>query len=140
MAQSLDGCTQLLLRDAGILENATCRLAVCKQCQQQWFHAHKFVTHLLGIVLSLQQYLIGGTRQVWFTTRHLRQVLQFRLYQHLYLLCIDTQLLQQVADNILGFLHDACQQVYRFDGLLPTALCSIDGFLYRLLRLNSKLV
>ena len=66
--------------------------------------------------------------------------MQLRLDEHVNLLGVDSQLLQQEVHDILRLIHHTCQQVYWLDGLLAIALCSVDSLLDCLLRLNGKLV
>ena len=140
LAQLVDGGAQVLLGDASIFQDASSRLAVGEQGQQQRLYADEFVTHLLGIVLSLQQYTIGGCTQIGFAASNARQMFQFGLYQQVYLLCVSTHLLQQEVHDVLGFIEYARQQMNGFDGLLTISLCGVDGLLYRLLCFDGKLV
>ena len=67
-------------------------------------------------------------------------MLQLRLYEHLYLLAVDAQFLEQEVGDVLGLMDDSRQQVHRFDGLLAIALRRVDSLLDCLLRLDGKLV
>ena len=58
----------------------------------------------------------------------------------LYLLCVDTELLEDEVGNVTSLEEYSLEDVYRFDSLLTVLLRGVDGLLHHLLRLDCKLV
>ena len=67
-------------------------------------------------------------------------MLDFLVDEHLNLLSVDTQLLEEEVRHVLRLLQHAFQDMYRFDDLLAIQLCGIDGLLNSLLCFDCKLV
>ena len=67
-------------------------------------------------------------------------MLHLLLAEHGYLLCVHAQLLEYVARDVACFVEQCRHQVHRLYGLLSILSRQVHGLLYRLLRLDGKLV
>ena len=67
-------------------------------------------------------------------------MLDFLICEHLNLLGVDTEFLEDEGRNVLRLLQDSFQYVYRFDDLLAVQLCGIHCLLHGLLSFDGKLV
>ena len=140
LSQFSNGLLQTFLGDAGILHDAAGGAVHREQCQQHRLHAHELVAHLLGRVLSALQHLPGRIGEVGLAALHAWQMRNLALHEAFHLLAVHTQLTEQIVGDVLGFLHDAVEQVYRLHSLLASRLRTSCSRLHGLLRLNRKLV
>ena len=141
LSQSLDGCGEVLLVGTRILEDSGSGRVAFEDSEEDRLHADEFISHLLGDVLGIEQYLVGIAREVWLTgTLHTRQVLHLLLQEHSNLIAVHAQLLEDVVGYIRCLLDDTTEKMHRFDGLLTISLRYVHSGLHRFLRLDCKFV
>ena len=71
---------------------------------------------------------------------HARQVLDFLFQEHVYLLGIDSELLENEVAHVASLLHQGLQQMNWLYGLLSRTLRKVHSPLDCFLRLDCKLV
>ena len=141
LSQFLDGSEHILLVGSCVLEDARGGGTALHDGEQYRLHAHELVAHLAGDVLGLEENLVGVAREVGLScSLHAWQVLHLLCEEHIDLVGVHAKLLEEEVGHVGRLLYDAAQQVYRLDGLLSVALRCVHGGLYRLLRLDGKLV
>ena len=140
LAQCLDGLQHLLLRTTGILHDTGCGGVHAEQGEQDRFYAHKLIAHLLGCLLRTHEYIVTIVREIGLTALHLRQMLDLLLCEHLDLLAVHPEFLEDEVRYVLRLLQYTFQYVYRFDDLLTVQLCGVHRLLYSLLCFDCKFV
>ena len=138
LSQTLDGHFHLLLCAAGIFQDAARRGVDLQEGEQYGLYAHKLVALFLGDVLRFDQNLIGGGAQIGFSPLHPGLMLNLGSDERVYLLTVDSQLLEEITGHILAFFQDTCQQMHRLNGLLLVALRNAHRSLHGLLGFDCK--
>ena len=72
LPQFVDGCAQLLLSHARVLEHLRGVATLGEERQNDVFERHVLVAHLAAIVHGLLQYRVGLAAEVGFAALHLR--------------------------------------------------------------------
>ena len=140
LTQLHDGGTHVFLGASCIFEYSACRRVYGEQRQQQRLYADELVAHLFGDVFCLYEHAVSVAREVRLSSLHTGQVFQLVADEHLYLLGVDAQLLEDKGCNVLCLLQKTSQQVYRLYCLLTVALCSIYCLLNGLLCFDCEFV
>ncbi len=140
LSQFLDSPEHFVLRASGILQDAACGRIFCEQSEKHRLHADELVAHFLRQAHRLVQHVVRIVREIWLSALHPRQMFNLLIGEHLYLTCVDTELLEYEVRHVLSLHHDALEQVHRFDSLLSAHLCGVDCLLHNLLRFDCKLV
>ena len=91
--------------------------------------------------MRAHEYIITITREIRLTcTLDFGQMLYLLIDEHLYLLGVDSQLLEDEGCNVLGLRDYSFQYVCRFYNLLAVHLCGVHRLLNRLLCFDCKLL
>ena len=140
LSQFLNCLHGFSLRHAGILQNAACSRIDLKQGEQYRLNTCELVAVLGGEVLRTLKHVVGIVRQIWLSTLNAWESLYFTVYNSVYLIGIDTELLEDVCGYVFGFHHHTLQQVHRLNALLSLTLCGVDSFLNNLLGFDCEFV
>ena len=140
LTKLLDGLDSLVLRHAGVLEDAACRGVYLQQGEQNGLNTCKLVAILLCEVLRTLQDAVGVVAEVWLPALHTRQTLNLRVDHHVHLIGIHTELLEDVRGNVLGLHHHTLEEVYWLNALLSMTLCNVDSLLNNLLGFDCEFV
>ena len=93
----------------------------------------ELVALLLGYLLCAHEYIITIIGEIRLSALYSRQVFDLLLHEHLDLLGVDTEFLEDEGHNVLRLLHHSFKDMYRFDDLLAVHLggvhCLLNGFL-----------
>ena len=111
-----------------------------KQSEQYRFNACELVAVLSGEVLRTLKHVVGVVREIWLSTLNAWESLYFTVYNSVYLIGIDSELLEDVCGYVFGLHHHTLQQVYRLNALLSLTLCGVDSLLNNLLGFDCEFV
>ena len=94
----------------------------------------------MGQVFGFLQNLLTVVREIGFATLYTGQVLHLLRGQHVELLDVDAQLLENKCGNVLRLVHQGLEQMHGLYGLLTVLAGHVDCLLYGFLRLDCKFV
>ena len=139
-AQLADGCAQLLLAHAGVLEHGRGRALHEEQGQQEGFEPHEGVALLAGELRGPLQDVVGLAVQIGLAPAHARQAGELAPDSVGEPAPVDAELAEKILRDVLAHGEHARQQVQGRDGLLPARGGAAHGALYGLLGLYGEVV
>ena len=138
--QLIDSSSQLLLGNAGILQERRSRTFGQEQTHQHGFQSHKLVAQFLRVVDGFLKSVVSLAAQVGFAPAYLWQRFYLTIELAVQQTGVDTQLLEEVRSKAFAHLQDSFQQVHRLDRLLVVVAGNLHGLLHGLLRFDCKIV
>ena len=138
-AQLLNGGLQVLVIKTGVFEQRGHGILAAEDAQQQVFHGHEFIAHVLHSRIGT---LHGGGRVVGEVGRaaaHLRVGGHDGIEPRRENVEVGAQLVGQKREDAFVALEEALQQMARFDGLLLVAPGYFGGLLHGLLCLDGEI-
>ena len=90
--------------------------------------------------MRTHEYIIRIIREIRLSALHLWQMLDLLINQHLDLLGVHAEFLEDEGAYVLRLLQYSFEYMYRFDDLLAVHLGGVHCLLYGLLRFDCKLV